>query len=124
MGILDEIRQAEQNLAEAQLASDVNSLASLLSDDLLFVSPAGELASKAMDLETHRSGTIRLTSLVPREPVIKLLAHAAIVSVIVDLQGTFAGQRIDGAYRYLRVWTNQQGTWQITAGSVTQVVNA
>lgn len=121
---LEQIRQAEQTLFNAQLAGDANALALLIADDLLFVGPTGELASKAMDLDSHRSGTLRLTTLVPQEPIIKFLPPMAIVSVVVNLQGVFAGQIIDGAYRYLRVWTNHHGTWQITAGSVTQVLES
>ena len=120
---LAQIQQAEQNLFNAQLAGDADALATLIADDLLFVGPTGELASKAMDLETYRSGMMHLTALVPDEPIIKFLPPIAIVSVVVNLKGVFSEQVIDGAYRYLRVWTNHHGTWQITAGSVTRVMD-
>ncbi len=115
------IQQAEQTLYRAQLASDVDTLDTLLADELLFVGPDGNLYNKAMDLETHRSGKMHLTTLEAHEPVIQILPQLVIVSVIVDLQGIATGQPIGGRFRYMRVWTLQQGIWRIIAGSCTQV---
>ena len=51
-----QIRACENRLYAAMLTSDVAELDVLISDDLLFVGPTGELATKAMDLDLHRSG--------------------------------------------------------------------
>lgn len=117
--ILAQIQQAEQQLIEAQLASDADTLARLLADDLIFVGPDGQLYDKAGDLNTHRSGMMRLTHSFPHEPIVKLLSGVAIVSVVVDLRGFVAEQPIDGSYRYTRVWTNENGPWQVIAGHCT-----
>lgn len=121
MNILLQIQQAERQLIKAQLASDADVLDTLLADDLIFVGPDGRLYSKADDLEGHRSGTMRLTHSSPHEPIIKLLSGVAIVSVVVDLRGFIAEQPIDGSYYYTRVWTNQNGPWQVMAGHCTLV---
>ena len=49
------------------LASNVDELDALIADDLLFVGPTGELATKAMDLELHRSGATQFRELVSKE---------------------------------------------------------
>lgn len=121
MDTLQRIQQAEQTLYQAQLASDVATLDTLLADELLFIGPDGNLYTKAMDLETHRSGQLRLTTLIAHEPVIHVLPQLAIVSVIVDLQGISAEQSISGRFRYMRVWAQQCDTWRIIAGSCTQM---
>ena len=121
MNTLQQIQRAEQQLLEAQLASDVDVLARLSADDLIFTGPDGRLYDKADDMEAHRSGTIRLTHSSPHKPLIKLLASVAIVSVVVNLQGFVREQPIAGSYRYTRVWTNRDGTWQIIAAHCTQV---
>lgn len=121
MNPLEEIQQAEQKLIQAQLTGDADTLATLLADELVFVGPDGNVYTKAMDLAAHRSRTMYLTALVARESLIQLLSSMAIVSVLIDLQGVFGGQPKSGQFRYLRVWTHRQGTWQIIAGSCTQI---
>ncbi|WP_428660070.1 nuclear transport factor 2 family protein [Runella sp.] len=121
MNPVEEIYQAEQTLYKAQLAGDVAILDTLLADDLLFVGPDGQLYTKEMDLEAHRSRTMSITTLISHEPIIQLMPHTAIVTVMIELQGVFAGQPAGGKFRYLRVWTKQQDTWKITAGSCTPV---
>ncbi|WP_460905853.1 nuclear transport factor 2 family protein [Spirosoma areae] len=118
---LTQIQQAEQQLMQAQLAGDADTLDTLLADELLFAGPDGNLYTKAMDLAAHRSRTMYLTALGAQKPLIQLLPSLAVVSVLVDLQGVFAGQPMGGRFRYLRVWAYRQGTWQIIAGSCTQV---
>jgi hypothetical protein len=50
-----QIHECEARLYTAMATSDVSELDMLIADDLLFVGPTGELATKAMDLEVHRS---------------------------------------------------------------------
>ena len=48
-----EIVALEAALRAAQLAADVPTLAHLISDDLLFTGPDGQLGTKAQDLAAH-----------------------------------------------------------------------
>ena len=68
-----QIRECEARLYTAMLASDVSELDLLISDDLLFTGPTGELATKAMDLELHRTGGTQFHEFVPKELEISLL---------------------------------------------------
>ena len=54
-----EIAECERQLRTAQLTADLGVLDRLLSDELLFTGPDGQLATKAQDLEAHRSGLVR-----------------------------------------------------------------
>lgn len=62
-----EIRACEARLYAAMLASDLTQLDLLIADDLLFAGPTGELATKAMDLELHRTGGTRFHVFTPKE---------------------------------------------------------
>ena len=46
-----QVRACETRLYAAMLTSDVATLDRLIADNLLFVGPTGELATKAMDLD-------------------------------------------------------------------------
>jgi hypothetical protein len=54
-----EIASLEDRLRQAQLGADVATLDELIPDDLLFTGPDGQLATKAQDIEAHRSRTAR-----------------------------------------------------------------
>ena len=123
MNQLEQIQAVEQQLMQAQRAGDVETLAVLLADTLLFVGPDGNVYTKAMDLAAHQSKRMYLTDLSVRQPIINLLPTLAIVWVIADIQGVFDQQPMSGRFHYLRVWSNQQGSWQIIAGSCTRIAD-
>ena len=111
----------ESALRRAQLASDVAELERLLDDELVFTGPDGGLYSKADDLDAHRAGAIRITRLVASEERIQRFDDIAIVSVRMDMSGTFRGEAFSGPFRYTRIWYARPGGWRIVAGHVSAI---
>ena len=118
-----DIRTCEARLYAAMLASDVAELDSLIADDLLFAGPTGELATKAMDLDLHRTGGTQFHEFIPKELEIRVWSEQfALASAKVFLRGTYLGQAFSGDYRYTRIWRKGPQGWQIAGGSVTAMV--
>lgn len=114
-----QIRDCERRLYAAMLSSDLAELDALIADDLLFVGPTGELATKAMDLELHRTGGTQFMEFVPKELEIQVWSEQfALAAAQIFLSGTFLGDAFAGDYRYLRVWRKGDRGWQIAGGSV------
>lgn len=114
-----QIRAAETRLYAAMLASDIAELSALIADDLLFAGPTGELATKDMDMELHRTGGTKFLELKPQELEIRVWSEEfALASAKVFLSGTYLGQAFSGNYRYTRVWRKGQPDWQVVGGSV------
>ncbi len=111
-----EIVACEQQLYTAQLSSNVSLLQELLSDELVFVGPSGEIFTKQMDLELHRSGSINITKLEPKEQEIRCLNGAAVTVTKIFLAGTFQGASFAGDFRYTRIWHHTEKGWRILAG--------
>ncbi|HVJ88510.1 MAG TPA: nuclear transport factor 2 family protein [Labilithrix sp.] len=113
------IKHSEEQLRQAMLASDVDALDRLIHDELLFLGPTGALARKAEDLENYRSARQRMTKLDARDLVIELFGDdVGVVTVLVELEGSFDGAPFSGTYRYIRTWRREAGRWQIIAGAV------
>ncbi|MGB8700450.1 MAG: nuclear transport factor 2 family protein [Thermosynechococcaceae cyanobacterium] len=122
-GIETQIRECEARLYAAMLASDVAELDLLIADDLLFAGPTGELATKSMDLELHRTGGTQFHEFVPKDLEIRVWSEQfALVSAKIFLSGTYLGNDFAGDYRYMRVWRNGENGWQIVGGSVSAIV--
>lgn len=111
-----EIVEAEDRLRTAMLNSDVAALNELLSPELLFTNHLGQLLSKDDDLAAHRSGALKLMSLEPSEQHVRVLDDVAIVSVRMQLSGTYDGAPANGNLRFTRVWARTlDQRWQIVA---------
>lgn len=117
----DAIAAAEERLRTAMLTSDVSALDTLIDDELPFVGPNGSVVTKAMDLEAHRSGIIRIHRLDPSERQVLLLGEVAVVNVRMETAATIQGQRTEAALRYTRVWRFVDGSWRIVAGSIVPI---
>ncbi len=108
----------ENDLLEAMKTNHVELLDKLLHDDLLFNGPTGETATKAMDLNNYRSGTINLHTVESSDLMLRMIGDNAVVAVTVEIKGNYLGQEIDGKFRYLRVWKLFEDNWKVIAGSV------
>ena len=98
------------------LGSDVATLSGLLASDLIFVNHLGQLTGKEDDIAAYRSGVLKVMNLEPSEQQVRALGDVAVVSVRMQMSGTYAGDPANGDFRFTRVWArSQQGKWQIVA---------
>ncbi len=118
----DTLRAAGAALRHAQFSNDTDALDRLLDDTLVFTGPDGAVHGKADDLHAHRERWLRLTRLDPSEEHIQRFGHIAVVSVRMEMVGSFKGIPFAGPYRYTRVWCARPDGWRIVAGHVSAVL--
>ena len=118
-----EIVMLEARIRAAQLSADLTALEDLLSDDLLFTGPDGQLGTKQQDIEAYRSGAVKFVAHVPEELRIRRVgADAAISSLRAQLTVDVTGTLSRGTYRYTRVWAREDGSaWRVVGGHVSPV---
>lgn len=121
-----EIVALEARIRAAQLAADIDALAELIGEDLLFTGPDGQLGTKAEDLKAHASGVVRFRMHEPQELRIRRVgADVAIAALRARLAVEVAGKVVSGLYRYTRVWAREAGgRWQVVGGHVSEVPQA
>ena len=98
------ILEIEKQLLEAMKKSDIEILDQLLHEDLLFVLPSGEVITKKMDLETHKSGNLVLDEITSSIDSIKQIGENVVVTLSTKIAGKMLEQNFEGNFRYLRVW--------------------
>lgn len=114
-----EIVALEAELRAAQLAANVAELDRLISAELLFTGPDGQLATKAEDLAAHASGAVRIREHAPLELRIRRVGEdVAIVALRARLMVEVNGAVVQGTYRYTRVWAREQGSFRVVGGHV------
>ncbi len=117
-----EIVALEARLRRAQLDADVAALDALVADALLFTGPDGRLATKADDLAAHGSGLVRFREHRPEELRVRRVGgDVAVTALRAALAVEVQGARVEGTYRYTRVWAREGGAWRVVAGHVSAV---
>ena len=118
-----QIRECEARLCTAISSSDVSKLDVLIADNLIFAGPTGELVTKAMDLDLHRTGGTQFHEFVPKALEVRIWSeHFVLTSAQIFSSGTYLGNAFAGDYRYMRVWRRGKSDWQVVGGSVTAIV--
>lgn len=112
----DQILASEAELREAMLANDVAALDRLIDDALVFTTLEGTVIGKRDDLEAHRARRLRLTRLEPSDQRVLRCGITAVVSVCMEIEGTWDGAPVGGVFRYTRVWCERPDGWRIVAG--------
>ena len=115
----------EEQLRAAQLGADVTALDRLIADELLFTGPDGQLATKAQDLKSHRSGAVRLLMHEPEELRVRRVSEDVHVTALrARLEVRVGGSVVSGTYCYTRVWARERGEpRRVVAGHLSLIVD-
>jgi ketosteroid isomerase-like protein len=113
----------EAEIRAAQLNADIAALDRLISEDLLFTGPDGQIGTKAQDLEAHGAGIVRFRAHEPEELRIRRVgSDVAVTALRARLTVEVGGKLVEGTYRYTRVWARERGgPWRVVGGHVAEV---
>ncbi len=117
----DEILGLEDKLYKAIKESDVQVLDELLHEDLLFISPNREVITKEIDLNTYRDGDLDINELVPKVENLNIIDDLAVITLTIDLKGSYKTQSFEAKYRYIRFWKKFSEGIKVIGGSGTQI---
>jgi ketosteroid isomerase-like protein len=116
--IIDEYERALRN---AMLANDVETLADLLDDELVFTGPDGQVLSKEDDLSVHREKLLRLDQLDVYETQAHRIGDMILTTTKALLAGHFGSTSFSGSFAYTRLWRQAGARWRIVAGHAAKI---
>ena len=117
----DEILDLENRLYIAIKASNIQSLDELLHEDLLFVSPNGEVITKEIDLNTYRDGALKIHELLPKIENLNIIDSVAVITLTMELKGDYNTAPFEAKYRYIRFWKEFPEGIKVIGGSGVQL---
>lgn len=118
---IETVIDAEIELLTAIKKSDVLALETILHDDLLFNMPDGQTITKEFDLNSYRSGKMKIDTLEASDQIINIIGDSAVVTVTIALKGTYDDNPINGVLKYIRVWKEFENNLKVIAGSCVQL---
>lgn len=117
----EDIVEADNQLFAAQLASDVDALDLLLYDSLVAIAPDGQMLTKEMDLNAHRSKAMVIEQAATEINAIKLVGDTALSVVTMTAKGQVMGAPLEGKFRYFRTWKRIDNSLKVIGASFMQL---
>lgn len=116
-----DVREIHAARFQAMLKNDLEALAPLLADDLVYIHSAAELETKQQFLERLRSGALRYRAIEPSETVVRTYGPVAIVTGRAKVKVTSGGNDRELDMRYTSVYRNTGNRWQLVSWQSTRV---
>ncbi len=118
-----ELIALENRFNEALVQADLNTIANIEADDLVFTDAAGMVTSKADELQSLKSGDVKFQSITMDSTRVANFGNVAVVTGRLVEKAQFKNADISGTYRFTDVWAKRNGKWVHVAGQET-LVNA
>jgi len=116
------LKKIEQELTDTIVKSDTSAFEKYLASDYLGVGPDGVTQNKSELLADIKSGTLKLESSTLSDMKVQVAdPDMAVVVYRSTDKGTYKGKDVTGEYRWLDVFVNRGGKWQIAIDQGTQI---
>ncbi|WP_330467943.1 nuclear transport factor 2 family protein [Micromonospora zamorensis] len=116
-----DLHTAERQLQAAQRAADVESLDALLHPQVVGAGPDGTVFTKEDDLESYRSGALRITNLVEESLDVQEDGETGVTRTVAAVDVVQGGAVMSARLRYTRLWVREDGNWRVLAATFVPV---
>jgi uncharacterized protein (TIGR02246 family) len=117
----DRVREIDQTRFRLMVENDLEKLATLLSDDLVYVHTTGQVESKTEFLQRLRSGSLRYRSIEPTDVRVRTYGNTAVVTGRSKMAVTNAGSDRELEIRYTAVYAATGDAWQLVSWQSTLI---
>jgi len=120
--VKQDLEKRFREYADALTKRDLATLDQIWTDDYVFINPRGELVTKSQRLSNLKAGATEFQAISPKSEKMEVHGNVALDVGTVTLEGTkYGGKESSGDYRYLSVWVNTDGRWQMVANQITRI---
>lgn len=120
-----DVTEAENQLFLAQLSSNADILDQLVYDHLIAVTPTGQILTKEMDLNAHRSKSMIIEEAIEEASTaiddISIVGDTALTIVTMIAKGKVMDTPLEGKFRYFRIWKYVDAKLKVIGASFIQL---
>jgi uncharacterized protein (TIGR02246 family) len=117
----ERIREIDRTRFRAMVENDLEKLAALLADDLVYVHSDGNVESKPEFLQRLRTGSLRYRSIQPADVRVRTYDNVAVVTGRSQMAATGGGSDREFEVRYTAVYTASADRWQLVSWQSTRI---
>jgi len=121
-GAEQQVRDAEALRLKAFLDHDVNAMSALMADDLVHITTTGKTRNKTQFMDDFVKRPTAFSQFVTDDIEVIIIGEVAITR---GRYHNLVAQRSYGAplkyARFLRVWANRSGSWQLVSHQATEI---
>ena len=122
--VKQDLEKRSREYSEALTKRDLATLDQIWTADYVFINPRGELVTKSQRLSNLKAGATEFQAVRPKSERMEVHGKVALDVGTVTLEGTkYGGKESSGDYRYLSVWVNTGGRWQMVANQITRIAH-
>jgi len=115
------VGEVNQTRFRLMVQNDLDALAPLLAEDLVYVHTTGKMDTKQQFLDSLRSGALRYRSIEPSETLVRTTGDTATVTGRAKMGVTVGGAVLDFEMRYTAVYRSTRGRWQLVSWQSTRI---
>jgi ketosteroid isomerase-like protein len=117
----DVVKAAELARFAAAEKNDLEALGKLLADDLTYTHSTGVLETKAVFLDSLKSGKLQFKKIEPADLQVRVYGTTAVINGTAKLSVVSDGQPKEVHARFTDVWVSHGGRWQMVAWQSTKL---
>lgn len=114
LAVEQELRQLNDDWVEAFVKRDTATLAKIMADDFVFISPL-DGDGKQQFLGDIESGDLTAESLIRDNLDVRIYENTAVLSATDTARWQYRGHEILGHYRIINVYSRRGGEWQLVS---------
>jgi len=104
---------------EAILQNDAETLSELIADDYIGFGPAGDKQNKGISIEAYQPGGVDLKKYEVEGMEVRMVGELGIITGEGYLAGTFGGAEFEDRLRFIDIYINRGGRWQLYMSQAT-----
>jgi ketosteroid isomerase-like protein len=117
----DQIIELDRRRMAAMVSLDTTELDQLLADDLVYTHSSAKVDSKASLMQAMTGGTNAYTALEPADLTARQVGDVVLVNGTAAMTVSLSGRPTSFRVRFLDVWTERNGAWQMVAWQSTRL---
>jgi len=115
----DRLRDALDKFRRALLSNDVPALKELMAEEYVGFDPLGNPQDKELAIDAYQPGCVKLATYDVDDVEVRTIGEVGILTGRGHIQGTFAGCEFEHKLRFLDLYINRDGRWQLYLSQVT-----
>lgn len=120
-GVIDTVKQIEQDLGDAMVAVDMDKLNQILADDWKIIGSSGKVSTKESVLRDLQSGKHKLVSFENGPMDVQVFGNVAIVHAGVTEKRSDDGKDTSGQFVWMDLLEKRDGKWVIVRSAGARV---